>query len=144
MSEAFVFEIKGWEPSYSLSINRMKDRPGPYSEFLNAEIATQCISPKHLVGRAATFSLFGERDMLDLETYKSDPNWKPRCIGMLELKPSYGRFYATVPHESLASIIPALIKGMYRFIMVSGPPLKRSCSFCDSFHLMTKVDPEDL
>ena len=142
-SEIYIFEIARWEPTYGLSVDPSRDRAGPYSEHAILEIQATCILPRKLAGRTAQFSLAGQRDFLSPPDYKHDPKWTPRCIGLLELPPSGGRFYALVPHDSLPMLMASLALRMCRYILLFGPPLSRGKSLCTSLQLERSVDLED-
>ncbi len=141
--ESYVFEIVRWEPSYGFSVDQNRDREGPYREHTILEIQTSCIYPKKLAGRATHFSLSGRRGCLVPPVYRHDPEWVPRCVGMLELPPSGGRFYTSVPHDSLPALITPLVHRLYRYILLFGPPLSRGKSLCFSMQLERTVDLED-
>lgn len=140
----FIFEIIRWEPGYSLSVDNRRDRKGPYNEFAHLAVHTACTFPETLAGRAAYFQLSGKRDCLEPEVFQRDPSWNARCVGMLELPPSRGCFYTSVPHDSLLFLLTSLSHGLFRFVMLYGPILSRGKSFCSSMELLKSVDPEDL
>jgi len=69
---------------------------------------------------------------------------KPLCIGERETRPSGGRFWCSVPHDDLPFILTAFAHGLFRYISLWGPALKRGESLCISVHLMQSVDPDEL
>jgi hypothetical protein len=96
LPQSFIFEIKEWEPGYILSVNHDKYRDTVYSEHTDLELKTECIFPSKLAGRSALFVIMSGRDCLVPEIFRRDPEWRPRCVGLLELHPSGGRFYMSV------------------------------------------------
>jgi hypothetical protein len=143
ISESFIFEIVRWSPSYFFSVDSNKHRDGPYNEHAGIEIEATCIFPETLKGRSAQFEIAGSRDCLTPWSYKNDPDWVPRCVGELVLHPTRGRFYTSVPHDSLPFVLTAFAHDLFRYVLVYGPPLNRSKSLCSSFHLMQSVDLEE-
>jgi hypothetical protein len=142
-SETFVFEIGAWKPSYSLSVDRNKDRDGPYSEHVGIEIETSCVFPKKLSGRPLVFNIWGKRDCLSPQILQSNPDWVPNCVGLLALPPTSGRFYTALPNDSLGIVTTCLAHGLYRFIILYGPPLKWGKSPCSSMQWEQTFNPDD-
>ncbi|MDD3029375.1 MAG: hypothetical protein PHS57_03725 [Alphaproteobacteria bacterium] len=143
MPEYFIFEIAKWEPYYFLSIDTGKYREGPYSENVGFEIEATCVFPEKVKGRTAAFDIAGRRNCLMPPIAQDDPDWTPRCVGELELSPTYGRFYSSIPHESVQIVLSALAHGLFRFILVYGPPLKRSKSPCSFMQFKRTVDLDE-
>ena len=141
--ESYVFEIVRWEPTYSLSVDQSRDRTGPFSEHAIIEIYATCLLPRKLAGRTIQLSLAGRRDILSPPVYRHDPEWIPHCVGLLELRPSGGSFYASVPHDSLPFLLESLAHRMCRYVLLYGPPLSRGKSLCTSLELERSVDLED-
>ena len=141
--ESYIFEIVKWEPSYFLTVGDRKHREGPYYEHAGLDIEASCIFPENMKGRAANFHVAGARDCLTPRAYQNDPEWTPRCVGELELSPSYGRFYTSIPHDSLAVVLSTFAHGLFKFILVYGPTLKRNKSLCSSMHFMQNVNLEE-
>lgn len=139
----FIFEIKEWKPSYLFSIDHSRYRDGPFSEHVGIELEASCIFPEDLVARNVMFHVAGKRDCLEPEILRHDPDWKPRCVGLLELPPERGTFLTSVPHESLAVLLIALAHGLLRFILLYGPPLSRRKSLCSSIEWASSVNLED-
>ena len=139
----FIFEIKEWEPTYSLSVNYDKFRDTAYREHVGLDIDAVCVFPPPLAGRETRFNLAAERNCLTPEIFKQDSDWKPRCVGLLDLPPANGRFYLSVPHESISVVITALAHGLFRYVETYGPPLKRSKSLCSEFRFVQSVDLEE-
>lgn len=141
--QTFLFEIKAWEPEYSWSINQDKVRESPYREYLALELHTTCIFPEKLVGRDALFVLMADRDRISPSVFQRDPGWKPRCVGLLTLRPNDGHFYMRLPHENFVTLLTTLAHGLFRFVDVYGPVLSYGKSECSSFRFVRSVDLED-
>jgi hypothetical protein len=141
--ECFIFEIGAWEPGYIFSVDSGKHRSAPYSEHVLLEIDATCVFPEKLAGREIRVSISGQRDCLNPFAYRQDKDWVPRCIGLLELPPAGGRFYTSVPHDSIAALTVSLAHRMYRYILLYGPPLGRSKSLCSSMQFERTVDFEN-
>ena len=143
-NQYYVFEIGAWELEHLLSVNSDRYRDGPYNEHLTIEFTGTCVHPEALKGRTVRFDIAGKRDMLQPEVFQRDPEWKPRCIGALETNPSGGWFYFSVPHDSMACILTAFAHGLFRYVSLWGPALKRGKSLCTSVHLLRSVDLNEL
>jgi hypothetical protein len=72
--------------------------------------------------------------------HQRDHDWRPRCVGLLDLPPANGRFYASIPHESMGMLLAALTTGHYRYVLLFGPALSRGKSLCQSIHFQRTVD----
>lgn len=140
---SYIFEIGKWELAYHFSVDHGKYRDGPYSEHTGIQFEACCIFPETFKGRLATFDIAGRRDCLTPPILEREPDWIPRCVGELELQPTSGRFYTSIPHDSLTLVLTAFAQGLFRFILVYGPLLKRSKSLCSSMQLMQSVNLED-
>jgi hypothetical protein len=140
-AEYFVFEIQTWEPDYSLSVNHSRLERDPYWEHTKIGIGGICIWPKNLVGRTAHFDLVGKRDQLTPD--KDDPDWKPRCVGELDMRQPEGRFYTFIPNDSMTYLLSGLAHGQFRIIEVYGPTLKRGKSLCTSIDLKQTINLEE-
>lgn len=143
MPEYFIFEIDAWEPYYMFSINTDKYIEDSYSENAGLEMKTHCVFPEKLNGREATIRLASKRDGLVCAWEKNLPDMKLKGIGELELSPGYGRFYSSIPHESLGFLSSSLGDGKFRFILFYGPPLKRNRSLCVSMEFKRDVNLEE-
>jgi hypothetical protein len=141
--ESYVFSIKEWKHDYSWSINLDKYRQSPYREHLAIDLDAECVFPQALTGRTVRFALMAERSALRPAVFENDPEWIPRCVGYLEMKPSGGHFYMSFPHDSFVPVLNSLSQGRFRYIDVYGPKRSRSGSYCSSFRLMSSFDPED-
>lgn len=142
-AECYIFQIDAWKPGYIFSVDSSTHRAGPYSEHLGLELDATCIFPEKLAGRAIQISLAGRRDCLSPFAYQQDEEWVPRCIGALEFPPSGGRFYTSVPHDSITALTLSLAHQMYRYILLYGPPLGRRKSLCSSMQFERTVDLDD-
>jgi hypothetical protein len=141
--ESFVFEIVDCAPTYSLSVGYSAN-DGPFHEFAHLTLSCHCVVPKKLLGVKTEIAIIGDRDCLEPECWKVDPRWKPRCIGQLEVRASRGRFYAGVPHDSLAFLLVSIRQGDVRMIHLWGPPLYRGKSLCNSIRFARKFNEDDL
>jgi len=140
---SFLFEIKDWEPSYILSINHDRFFGGPYREYMHIDFDALCLRPVKYQGQIIRFTFAGERDRLELEISKRNSDWRPICIGSLELQKEGGAFYASVPHDSMGFLMDAIARGMLRFVHLWGGQLKRGKCLNTSLTMMKSVNPDD-
>ncbi len=138
--QLLIFEIKQWEPSYTFAVNRMPDREGEYSEHAELRLDTVCVYPDQFAGRTATITASSRRELFDRRTKFLRKEERPDSLGLLELKPSGGSFYAGVPHDSLPFIVSALVAGQFRYVMLAGPSLKRSHSLSTELYFTRTAD----
>jgi hypothetical protein len=141
--QTYIFEIDAWEPEYIWSLNQDKMRDCSYREFLTLHLSTTCIFPAKLADRKALFVLMADRDGINRTAFQRDTDWKPRCIGVLSLRPNDGNFYTRVPHDDYAPLLTALAHGLFRFADLYGPSLRYGTSECSSFCLAQSVNLDD-
>ena len=135
-----IFEIKAWEPSYSFSVNRSGDDESDFSEYAELHLDTVCVYPDPFVGRTAKMIASSRRGLFNPPNPRRDPNEKPNNVGLLDLPPSGGSFYTGVPNDSLPFIMAAIAGGHFRYLMLSGPSLKRSHSLPTQIHFARTDD----
>ena len=142
-TQSFVFEIRSWQPQYFWSVNNTKFLEGPFWEHVGIEAEASCLLPKKVAGRTATFDFSGSRDFPDREAQRRDPSWRPKGIATLDLPPTNGRCYCSVPVEYLSFLMAGFAHGLFKFIVLSGPPLSRGHSTCTSIHLEQAINLEE-
>lgn len=143
-NQSYVFEIVDWEPHYSLSLNRDRRDERLYNEYINIQFTGACVFPKPLVGRTAQFHVAGERNFMTPMIVQYQPDWQPRCVGELELRPSTGHFYTSMPIENLGFVLSAFEHSLFRYVCLWGPSLKWSKSLCLSMSFDKAVNFEEL
>jgi hypothetical protein len=141
--EAYIFEIKDWQPAYSLSVNASLMTDGPYLEHTSAEIAAVCVFPKRLSGIISKMSIVGDRRLLTPEILEFDKRWKPKGIGVLTLAATGLDFYGTVPHDALLGVFTALAAERWRYVLLYGAALRRKKSICRSIEFECTVNLDD-
>lgn len=139
----FVFEIEAWKPEYSWSVNQDKFADAPYREYLTIDLHTNCIFPAKFAGRQVLFALLGDRCGFVPTAFQRDPEWRPRCVGLLSLRPGDAHFYVGVPLENFGLMVTAMAHGLFRFISVYGPPLRYGKSECSSITFLKSVNLAD-
>jgi hypothetical protein len=138
--EMYIFEIRTFAPSYSLSVNRMKFDHSPYREHVSVTFEGVCIHPKRMIGRVTRFDLVGDRSVFEPWEWRQDKDWRPNCVGLLELPPTGGRFYVAMPNDSLAWVAAALGQGAFNYVSLWGPALSRGKSLCQSVEFHQTID----
>lgn len=136
----FIFEIASWQPEYLLSIDYDRYRLRPYNEYAHIRLSTVCIHPQKWAGRKARITVMGAENFMTPEVLKRNPEWIPNCVAAIDLPPSNGDFSLAVPMERLPFLMTAFSAGMFRYLLLWGPPLKRSRSMCSSAHFERTVD----
>ena len=99
--------------------------------------------PPKLAGRTATLRFVGDRERLLAIPPMKDRDWRPNGIGLLELTPSRGDFYARIPMDAVWGLIAAMGQAGFSYVLLNGPSLFRSKSLCTSFSFERSVDLED-
>lgn len=133
--EHFVFEIKEWEPDYTLSVNLRPDEPGYYSEYIEIKLEAICIEPTKCAGAASHFILSSRRHCFPSEARLLPLDKREKWLGELSLSPKEGSYYGVIPHESMGAIISALSSKRLACIVLRGAPLRRGSSWCQSIDL---------
>jgi hypothetical protein len=139
----FIFEVQSWEPEYWVSVNHERHGGRPYSEHVGIDINGSCVLPRKLSDRSASFHLVGERNYFNPDFYGQEPDWRPRCVGELDLRPGRGSFYSQLPHDAMPSLLSGLAAGSFRYILLWGPPLRWGKPRCTSIDLRRSVFLED-
>jgi len=135
--ETFFFEIEGWQPNYTFSANLDRDRDTEFREYAEIHLDAVCLEPVRVAGAKVGFILSGRRSYLD-QPARGEEQLNP-AVGLLELSPTRGSFYAGVPHESLA-FLSIHLRERFRYILLSGPALFRGKSFIAHFHFTHSME----
>lgn len=138
--QLLVFEIKAWEPSYSFSLNRKDDLDSDYCEYAELHLETACVYPDALADRSARMIFSSRRGLLDIPDPRRDESEKPKDVGLLQLPPSGGNFYAGVPHDTVPFLMSAIALERFRYVMIAGPSLKRSHSLPTEIYFSRTAD----
>ena len=138
--QLIIFEIENWEPSYSFSLNGKGDDGRDYSEYAELHLDTVCVYPDEFIGRKAKVIASSRRELFASPNPPREPGEKPSYIGLLELRPSGGSFYAGVPHDSMTFLMSAIASQHFRYVMLSGPSLKRGHSLSTQIHFARTAD----
>lgn len=138
--QLLIFEIKAWEPSYSFAISGNMDEPDLYSEFAELHLDGACIYPDEYAGRMLKIVASSRREMSERPKRWPRDEERPKEIGLLELWPSRGSFYAGIPHDSLPFILAGLAAGQFRYVMLAGPSLKRGHSLTREMYFTRTAD----
>lgn len=141
--ESFVFEIASCAPTYSLSVGYSAN-DGPYREFCQLTLSCRCVFPEKLSGIETEIVIMGDRNCLQPGCWKADPDWKPRCVGQLEVRASRGRFCTAVPHDSPPYLLLSISQGDVRMIQLWGPSLYRGKSLCASMRFERVFHEDEL
>jgi hypothetical protein len=132
--QMLIFEIREWEPNYSFSLKRSGDSEEDYSEYAELHLDTVCVYPEPLSRRTATMIFSSRRSLFDHHNPHRDPSEKPDNVGLLNLPPSGGSFYGGLPHDSVPYLMSGLATERFRYVMISGPALKRGHSLSTAVH----------
>lgn len=143
MVETFIFSIDEFELRYALSVNHRKHTDEAYWEHVEIGLTARCTLPAKVAGRGVEFTLVGQRDFLEPYEWLQDSNWRAGGIGVLELNPDRGRFYAAIPHDSVAHVSSSISTGQFRFIILDGQRLVRGKSLCQSIGFRHDVNLDD-
>lgn len=142
-SESFIFELGEFQSSYMLGVNPRQDEDEPWWEHFSVLINATCILLKKVAGRIARFDIVADRKMFVPNAGAREPNWRPLGVGLLELPPSGGRFYVSVPHDTMLAFLTAVSSGHFGYAVLSGEPLARGRSLCRSLHFERSIDLTD-
>ena len=139
----YVLEISSFEPTHRLSLNPRDYDEKPWWEHVALEITTICRLPEKVAGRPIRFELVADREFWTPYEWRKDHGWRPRTVGLLELSPTMGRFYASIPHDSMVTFMTAMAHELYRYILLYGPPLLRGKSLCTSLDFRRTINFDD-
>ena len=121
--ESYLFEIGDIAPTYSFHVGNERFELGAYGEYLHIELTAKCLRPRKFEGRETTFTFIGTRDCIaDTQTmsraYASG-------VGTLTFRGRRSDYLGLLPYDAASTLALMVLAGGYRFIYLSGPPMRR-------------------
>ncbi|MDA9535873.1 hypothetical protein ACM41_06225 [Bradyrhizobium sp. CCBAU 21362] len=135
----YVVEIEGWDFSYWLALNTIRNALDPYHEHRHVQITGRLLRPAALKTDRVGLSLF-PRISLEEERRK---DLKPIAVGSIEVYPARLDANLGIPSDALVLILQMLIAGRLKYIVMRGSKFRYRSARLQSFSLATKLDEDD-
>lgn len=141
--QSFYIQIEDSAPDYSFALNASKHTVGPYWEHLEATLTGAFLSPDRLRGFRVQLVFLGQREDQSKLEQPAESDWKPRNVGVLDIRGARREFLGSLPYDALWGLLHALSSGVFRIVHLYGI-LGRGRAEIRSVNFARDVDPEDL
>jgi hypothetical protein len=140
----YSIEIIDYEPSYSISVDHLKDiNPDPISEHAVIKIIGKLLAPSDVAGKILSLSIFGSRNTLYAVQHPNEVSKDIEKIGELEIRGKHAEFIGFVPVDMLSYLSSILNVQKIRYIDLFSEPLYRGKAKVTSFHFSEKKDTDE-
>jgi len=139
--ESYLFEVSIGDPSYGLSLADPKREPGLYSEHWHLDLEGRCIAPEALAGRVVRLLFIARRNYF--EHGSTDPTWRPPGVGRLTMKKDQADYVGSLPYEAAWNVAIGVATGLFKYVHISGPPLKYGASHIRHLSFQARYDQRD-
>lgn len=135
----YIVEIEGWDFSYWLALNTVRNALDPYHEHRHVQITGRLLRPAGLKTNSVEMSLF-PRISLEEERRK---DLKPIAVGSIEAYPERLAANLGIPADALVPILQMLIAGRLKFVVLRGSKFRYRSVRLISYSLGTRLDEDD-
>lgn len=136
----YIVEIEGWDFSYWLALNTVRNALDPYHEHRHLEIKGRLLRPRGLKTDRVEMSLFPS---ISLEEDRRN-DLKPIAVGAIEVYPERLNANVGIPADALIPILQMLISSRLKFVVMRGSKFRYRSARLQSYSLATKLDEDDL
>ncbi|TQF29762.1 hypothetical protein [Bradyrhizobium sp. UNPA324] len=136
--QEYVVGISGWDWSYSLSLDKSRQRSEPYHEFRHLVIKGILLQPTLRIDQVEV-TLLPNRN-LDEERRK---HHEPISIGTLELRDDKMVGLIPMPMDALSPVLLMLICNRFKFLAMSGTEMYRRSTRLSGFRLEMTLEEEE-
>jgi hypothetical protein len=142
-AESFVFRIDAILPDYSFTIGHERFGDGDYAEHCQTKINATCMVPKRFDGRDTTFTLLGSRRIIDKILKRSLPSDHTLNIGTLTMRGQQSEYLGSIPFDAALALPAITLLGGFRFIFLSGIPIRGGPTQINYMSFGKEFDPDD-
>lgn len=135
----YVVEIEGWDFSYWLALNSVRNALDPYHEHRHVEVRGRMLRPVGLQTDRVTASLFPSTNLLE----ERRKDLKPIAVGSIESDPDRLDARMSIPVDMLPSVLQVLAAGRLKYLVMRGSKLRYRSARLVSYSLATKLDEDD-
>lgn len=127
---SFVIEIKEWDFSYSISVNRMRDMiEGPYWEHTDLEMKGNIVYPERLADKEIQVTIMGDRNKTRVMNKPEDyDRLEPKAIGTLTIRGKQSEYLGSVPFDAFQNLCSMISAAKIKYLVLSGQSLYRGSS----------------
>lgn len=141
--ESYAFRIEEVKPSYSFGVGHDRLSAGDFAEYLHTAIETVCVAPTRLEGRQTTFTLLGDRQIIERVVRRSTSSKFVSGIGTLTMRGTRSEYLGSLPYDAALAVPSIILLKGYRFIHLSGEGLRRGTATINFMSLCWNIDIDD-
>jgi len=140
----YSIEIMDYEPSYSISVDHLKDiNPDPISEHAELKIIGKLIAPSKVAGKILSLRILGSRKTQYGLQHPDEISRDIEKVGELEIRGKNAEFIGFVPVDMLSYLSSILHVQKIRYIDLFSEPLHYGKAKVTSFHFSEKKDTDE-
>ena len=140
----YSIEIIDYEPSYSVSVDHLKDiNPDPISEHAELNITGKLLAPSKVAGKVLSVRIFGSRSTLYALQHPNEVSSDLDRVGELEIRGKHAEFLGFAPVDMLSYLSSCLHSQKMRYIDLFSEPLRNGKAKVTSFHFSGKKDVDE-
>lgn len=142
----YVIEIKDWDFSYSLAVNRMRDMiEGPYWEHTDLEVKGNIVRPEKLADREIVATIMADRRETRVLNKPEDYDQvEPKAVGGLTIRGKQSEYLGSVPFDAYQTLCSMISTGKIKYLVLSGQSLYRGDADIRSISFQAHFGPEDI
>lgn len=139
----YYIEIMDYEPSYSVSVDHLKDiNPDPISETAALNITGKLLAPSKVAGKFLSIRIFGSRNALYALEHPNEVSAEIDSIGTLEIRGKHAEFVGFAPSDMMSYLSSCLHAYKFRYIDLFSEPLHYGKAKVTSFHFSAKKETD--
>jgi hypothetical protein len=141
----YSIEIMDYEPSYSVSVDHLKDiNPDPISEHTELNVTGKLLYPSNMAGKILAIRILGSRQTLYALQHPDEVSKDIDRVGELEIRGKKAEFLGFAPVDMLSYLSSSLHAQKIRYIDLFSEPLHYGKAKVTSFHFSGKkgIDEE--
>lgn len=137
----YSIEIMDYEPSYSISVDHLKEiNPDPISEHAELNITGKLLAPSNVAGKILSVRILGSRHTLYALEHPNEVSGDFIWVGELEIRGKKAEFMGFAPVDMLSFLSSSLHAQKIRYIDLFSEPLCYGKAKVTSFHFFEKSD----
>lgn len=136
----YMVELDGWDFSYWMALNTVRDALDPYHEHRDVQMRGRLLRPTGLQTDRITISLFPSTNLLE----ERRKDLKPIAVGSIETYPDRLDGRLSIPADMLPSVLQVLAAGRLKYLVMRGSKFRYRSARLVSFSLGSKLDEDDL
>lgn len=142
----YLVSINEWDWSYSLGPNGISLFPSRFAEYAHLELKGNLLMPRTIKAERVEVVLIPKHEYnadKREQGYREDEERPKGAMGRISLRAGTLQALLTLPADMLAPVLSAVIAGHFKYITMSGEPLRYRQGGIDRYDLCSSYDPED-